>query len=70
MTVTGYKFIMNNGGVYTCDTVQEPKSFLERVSHSQFIEVDKYVTESDGKAVRLTVFISTKNISEIIPYEY
>ncbi len=69
MIVTGYKIIMNNDSVYTYDTVQEPSDFLERVSHSQFIEVYKYATENDGRAVRLTVFISTKNISEIIPCE-
>jgi hypothetical protein len=69
MIVTGYKIIMNNDSVYDYDTVQEPSRFLKWVSSQQFIEVYKRLTDND-KTEELTVFLSTKNISEIIPCGY
>lgn len=65
----GYKIIMNNNSIYNYDTFAQNHSvFLESVSSHRFIKAYKYATEND-KAVRLTVFLSTKNISEIIPWE-
>ncbi len=69
MIVTGYKIIMNNNSVYTYDTVQKPSTFLKWVSSQQFIEAYIRLTDN-GKTVELTVFLSTKNISEIIPIKY
>lgn len=67
--VIGYKIIMNSNSVYEYDTVQEPSSFLEWVSSQQFIEACKRFKDN-GKTIELTVLLSTKNISEIIPIKY
>jgi hypothetical protein len=69
MKVIGYKIIMNNDGVYNYDTTQKPSTFLEWVSSQQFINAHKKATVN-GKDVELTVFLSTENISEIIPIKY
>ena len=72
MIITGYKIIMNNDSVYNYDTFrtfQKPSTFLEWVSSQQFIKAYKRFKDN-GKTVKLTVFLSTKNISEIIPIKY
>lgn len=61
-----YKIIMNNGNEYHYETFKNNSDFLEWTSSQQFLKVHKYATDIFGKAVRLTVFLSTKNISEII----
>ena len=60
-----YKITMNNGNTYDCETLKDRSYFFKYVSSNNFIEAHKYATEDD-KAVRLTVFLSTRNISEII----
>jgi len=61
-----YRIIMNNGNEYHYETSKKNSVFLEWVSSQQFLKVNKYATDIFGRAVRLTVFLSTKNISEII----
>ena len=55
-----YKIIMNNGNFYYySSTLEKYSGFLEYVSSIDFLKVYEYANE--------TVFLSTKNICEIIP---
>ena len=63
-----YEIIMNNGNTYDCEYLEDRSYFFKRVNSNDFIEAHKYTTQY-GRAERLTVFLSTKNISEIIPWK-
>lgn len=60
-----YKIIMNNGDVYYRETPKSPSDFLGLVNSQRFIRVYKY-TNDGWEYKRLTVFLATRNISEIM----